>query len=379
LTNIVAVAAGNTHSVALRDDGTVWTWGGNATGQLGDGTTTTRFTPTMVAGLSGVSRIAAGFDFTLAVESHGAAGGHAWAWGNNAAGQLGDGSRLRRLSPVQIDGIGPVVAIAGGRDFSVATTADGTVWGWGLNDYGQLGDGTITDRLTPVRAAMLTGAWIVTAGRWHAAAMTDDGHVWAWGNNTWQQLGDGSNSAQSIPQPVVGLIGDLTLAAGDYYMIAVEPTGAVMAWGGNGWNQLGDGTGTQRALPVSVSGLSLVNNAWLVGDQDADTLPTWREYLIGTDPLNADSTGSGLGDRVLAESGYRAANSDLDGDGLSNTVETALGTDPFNADSDGDGVADALDAFPLDPTRHLPLASNPLDHTPPVITLIEPIGARRIP
>jgi hypothetical protein len=153
----------------------------------------------------------------------------------------------------------------------------------------------------------------------------------------------------------------------------------VKAWGTNSWNELGDGTTVPRGQPMPVSGLSLVTNTWLTGDQDADGLPTWREYLLGTDPLNADTTKSGLGDRVLVESGHLAPNTDLDGDGLTNAQEIALGTDPFNADTDGDGVPDGIDCFPLDPTRSACLVSNPTDHTPPVITLIEPTTARRIP
>jgi hypothetical protein len=81
----------------------------------------------------------------------------------------------------------------------------------------------------------------------------------------------------------------------------------------------------------------------------------------------------------LLESGYQAAHADLDGDGVANAAELQLGTDPFNADTDGDGVADGLDAVPLDPTRSQPLPSDPTDHIPPVITLIEPVGARRLP
>ncbi len=229
-----------------------------------------------------------------------------------------------------------------------------------------------------MRVAPLAGAFAVSAGRLHAVAITDDGRVWAWGSDSSFQLADGSGLAHSFPQPVLGLTGDLAIAAGHFYTLAVQPDGSVQAWAANGNGQLGDGTTTSRATPVSVSGLSLASNTWLMGDQDGDSLPTWREYLIGTDPLNADSTGSGLGDRVLAASGLRAANSDIDGDGLSNAAEVALGTDPFNPDTDGDGVPDGADAFPLDPTRWQPLTANPNDHVPPVITLIEPIGARRI-
>jgi alpha-tubulin suppressor-like RCC1 family protein len=378
LSNIVAVAAGDAHSVALRADGTVWTWGGNAKGQLGDGTTTTRATPAMIAGLSGVTRIAAGYDFTLAIESDGTSGGRVWAWGNNAYGQLGDGSRITRLAPVQTNTIANAVTISGGLAFSLATTGDGTVWAWGQNGLGQLGDGTFTDRLTPVRVAPLADAFRVSAGMNHAVAVTRDGRVWSWGDASSDQLADGSTVSHNFPQPVLGLSGDLAIAAGFFYTLSVEPGGGVMAWGANTNGQLGDGTTTIRALPVSASNLSLVSNSWLLGDPDTDTLPTWREYLLGTDPLNADTTGSGIGDRVLAASGYTAANSDIDGDGLSNAQEVALGTDPFNPDTDGDGVIDSLDAFPLDPTRWQPLQSNPNDHVPPVITLIEPTNARRI-
>jgi hypothetical protein len=131
-------------------------------------------------------------------------------------------------------------------------------------------------------------------------------------------------------------------------------------------------------MPTTLPGFSVVANAWLVTDADHDGLPTWREYLLGTDPLNADTSGSGIGDAVLVASGKLAANSDADGDGLTNAQEIALGTDPFNPDTDGDGVPDGLDCFPLDKTRSACLVADPNDHTPPVITLIEPTTARRI-
>src|SRR5581483_2640149 len=109
LSGITAVAAGETHSLALKNDGTVWTWGGNTSGQLGDGTTTDRATPTMIAGLNGVIAIAAGRDFSFAVESDGASGGRVWAWGNNTSGALGDGSQVTRVRPVEVEGLTSVI------------------------------------------------------------------------------------------------------------------------------------------------------------------------------------------------------------------------------------------------------------------------------
>ena len=277
LTHIIAVAAGRMHSVALRDDGTVWTWGGNGTGQLGDGTTTMRATPAMIAGLSGVTRIAAGYDDSFAIEGQGAVGGRLWAWGNNASGQLGDGTHLSRKAPVEVSALSNVIAIAGGDTMGIAATADGAVWTWGYNGTGQLGDNSTSDWLTPVQVPTLTGAVAVAAGRLHATAITDDGHVWTWGNEGWHQLGEVNGVDRHYPLFVAGLLGDLALSAGPLHTMVVEPGGGVKAWGSNGWNELGDGTTIPRDQPMPVSGLSLVTNTWLTGDQDADGLPTWRD------------------------------------------------------------------------------------------------------
>jgi alpha-tubulin suppressor-like RCC1 family protein len=379
LTNMVTVAAGKTHSLALRNDGTVWTWGSNSTGELGDGTTTERATPAMIAGLGGVIRIAAGPNFSLSIESDGTTAGRVWTWGNNAYGQLGDGSVVSRSIPVAVNGLANAVAIAGGLNFAVAADANGAVWAWGQNQYGQLGDATLTDRLAPVAVAPLTGAFNVSAGDLFAVALTNDGGVWAWGGNNFGQLGDGMGVDHNFPSPVATLSGALAVSAGDYHAIVVQPDGTVWTWGLNSWSQLGDGSTTWHPTPVAASGLSLVSNAWLTGDADGDDVVTWREYLFGTDPLNADTSGSGVGDRVLFLSGGNGANSDIDGDGIPNAVELLIGTDPFNADSDGDGTSDGQDAFPLDRTGWLPLSSDPNDHTPPVITLTEPTNAVPVP
>lgn len=155
-----AISSGYWHTVALRSDGTVWTWGGNFSGQLGDGTMTLRTVPTPVSGLTGVSAISAGWQHTVALRSDGTV----LAWGDNHWGQLGDDTTTAHLSPVRVSGLTGVTAIsAGGWHFTVALRHDGTVWAWGNNAFGLLGDGTTTNRLTPhdtgFKLRQELGAW----------------------------------------------------------------------------------------------------------------------------------------------------------------------------------------------------------------------------
>jgi len=139
LLNVVQVFSSNYHSLSLRGDGTVWAWGYNSYGQLGDGTTTTRPTPVQVSGLTGVQAIAGGYNYSLALKEDGTV----WAWGDNYYGQLGDGTTTARLTPVQVSGLTGVQAIAGGYCHGLALRGGGTVWAWGRNNIGQLGDGRV--------------------------------------------------------------------------------------------------------------------------------------------------------------------------------------------------------------------------------------------
>ena len=146
----VTVAAGYYHSAAIRSDGTLWAWGLNGNGQLGDGTTTNSSTPVQIGSDTNWASVAAGFNYTMAIRTDGTL----WGWGHNAFGRLGDSSTTRRTSPVPI-GTCEFNVIAGGWHFSAAIQADGSLWAWGRNNYYQIGDGTHEYRLSPVRISDL--------------------------------------------------------------------------------------------------------------------------------------------------------------------------------------------------------------------------------
>ncbi len=375
---MVAVAAGFDHSLVLRRDGTVWAFGVNAYGQLGDGTTTTRTSAVRVVGLSGVTSIAAGDGFSLAVQGDGAGAGLVWAWGKNTAGQLGDGSTLTRLIPVRVIGIADAAQVAANQDFAVARLADGTVKAWGSNAYAQLGDFSGGYSAIPIGIPAVTDITFITTGLRHSLAIDMDGRTWGWGNNLSGQLGTQNYSGAigaGAPQLVPTAVASFGAAGGWQHTLVLRADGSVWASGNLSANGLG---GTQVNALTQIPNLSLVSNASLFDDADQDGLLGWQEYLAGTDPLAVDSNGNGLSDLVDVRRRSQSADPDDDGDGVPNVVEIAQGTDPFRADTDGDGVSDLTDAYPLDPTRSQAPAPDPNDTTPPTITLTRPSNARPV-
>ncbi len=250
LTNVTAIAAGFDFSLALKSDGTVWGWGFNSSGQLGNSTTTNSSTPVQVNSILGVATaIAAGFDHSVAITNLGVV----WMWGNNSKGQLGNATTTNSSIPIQ--GSNNALAISAGNQFTVAlfnNNLSTALFAWGINSTGQLGNGTNIDSLVPLQVSLL-GAIAVSSGSDHSLALRGDGTTWAWGNNNNGQLGDGTTTARWTPVQVSGLSGGQGVSAGYQDSFASTTVGTVFAWGDNAFGQLGDGSTTDRLTPVAIT------------------------------------------------------------------------------------------------------------------------------
>jgi hypothetical protein len=252
LANVVDVSSGSTHTIALTADGRVWTWGtDNGAGQMGNGTTVANSSPTPVPGLTSITDVAAGWTHSLAVKD----GAEAFAWGSNDSGELGDGSTTGRLSPVALTTLGDVRAVDAGQHYSTALKADGTLWSWGSGQSGRLGNGTGGDRTTPGQVAGLAAVTAVSVGDEHSLAIKADGTTWAWGENANGELGDGTTASRSAPV-AVDADGSTSIAAGRTFSAAVRGGGATWSWGSDATGQLGNGTDTSRTRPGPVHGMA---------------------------------------------------------------------------------------------------------------------------
>ena len=354
LTDVVKIVAADSGSMALKDDGTVWTWGTGGSYVLGTGSTDDSYVPAQVMlengqPLTNVIAIAAGLTHRLAIT----ADGSVWAWGANWTGQLGDGTTddheypvviwaptaggaanksLSKVSTSPINGAAPVKAedVKAGIYHSLVLLSDGTVLAWGANWDGGLGTGDFDDRWSPTPVIAVDQVTAIAAGDYFSLATRSDGSAWAWGDDGAGQLGRDSDTTDwTTPAAIAGLTDVISIAGGGGHMLALGNAGQLWAIGSNEHGQLGTldfsaaiGAPVEAAMDFDGNGL----------------VDSWERSHFG--------------------SAGHDPKADDDGDGLTNAQEYALGTDPNNPDCDNDGVPDGQDGWPFNKVISTPAVPN---------------------
>ena len=377
--------------LVLRLDGSVWGWGANTAGQLGDGTNRERVRPVRIEGLDNITQI----DRSMALRSD----GQALTWGANSRGELGNGTTVGRLTPGVVPGLSGLIQIASGSQHRLALRSDGTVWAWGYNEFGQIGDGTTIDRLGPVQVPNLANIVWIAAGGNNSFAVRSDGTVWSWGYDWWAS---GTNTGKPESVPLQALVGGITRVAtsgsntlfltnsghvfgcgssnvgvGPWYgtpvpqqipelqgivevsanhgSVARDATGTVWRWGSSPTITSGIAT---PGLIKSASGLGLVYTdgtgvlwveptvppagLWQMATQVADVRLRVSALDTDRDGISDDWEIEHFGNLAVS------AADDTDGDGLANVQEFLRGTSPVDPNADGDLLPDAADEWPDD-------------------------------
>lgn len=253
-----AVSAGDPHTLALKTDGSLWGWGLNFFGNLGDGTNTTRLTPVRIGNDTDWVKISAGYIHSLGIKENGAL----YVWGDNSVGQVGVGTNINVNVPTKIGTANDwAEADAGGKGHTLAIKKDGTLWAWGANQQGQLGDGTNNETNVPVRIGNDTNWLKVSAGDSHSIALKSDGTLWTWGSDANGELGDGDiSTGRNVPLQI-GTDTDWTeIAGGRFFTHMLKSSGQLWAMGGNGSGQLGDNTNIPSTEPKQIG----TDEDWLV-------------------------------------------------------------------------------------------------------------------
>jgi alpha-tubulin suppressor-like RCC1 family protein len=252
--NWAFISAGNGHNVAIKTDGTLWAWGRNVDGQIGNGTAsaTSVNSPTQIGTGNAWAYVACGDEFTLALKSDNTL----WAWGDNLYGQIGNGASglsADVTSPTQIGG-SDWKSISAGTFHAVAIKNNNTLWAWGRNQFGQLGNNSIVDLYVPTAIGTDNDWESVSAAVTHTIATKNSGSLWTWGSNQFGQLGDNSIIDKLIPTNIAAITGCHIVSKGQQHSVIKKTDGSLWSWGGNTNGQLGDGTNVQSLIPTAVSG-----------------------------------------------------------------------------------------------------------------------------
>lgn len=268
------VSAGASHTLALKNDGTVWAWGSNTSGELGNNSTTSSSQPVQVMGgsspLAGIVAVAAGNNESFAVDAN----GNVWAWGLNTNGQLGIGTAVNATTATQVASLAGIVGIASAQHHILALKNDGTVMSWGSNTSGQLGNGS-TDAWVaqPVQVMAEPSGYLraivaVAAGDHHSLAIDEPGTVWAWGGNLQGQLGNGDVTLAQRTKAVSVFTNAVAISAGPMNSFGLKSDGTTWAWGNNTMGELGNGT-ISPATPVTPANLTPHQITMLSGSMSA--------------------------------------------------------------------------------------------------------------
>lgn len=280
-----SVNAGGFHTLATRSNNTLWVWGDNEYGQLGNGMITeNKYVPIQESDDQNWSSVSGGGNHTVAIKNN----NELWTWGYNYWGQHASGNRLHvTTTPIQVDSISSWLSLTTGFEYTAAIRDDYTLWTWGSNNYGQLGDGTREPYLAWLVQVGVDGDWAsVASGGWHTVAIKTTGTLWTWGRNHFGQLGHGTISGHNSTPAQVGTDGDWSRAgSSDFHTVAIKISGTLWAWGANTYGQLGDGTTDSNSTPEQIG-----TDSWLsvsasdyhtVAIRADDTLWAWGWNTYG--------------------------------------------------------------------------------------------------
>lgn len=285
LSGWLSISAGWKHTIAIKENGTLWGWGENSYGQVGDGTTIQRTSPVQIGVGTNWIGVATGYNFSLAIKSDGTL----WAWGENTYGELGDATTVSKSSPVQVGTANNWTTVTAGTDFSVGLKSDGTLWTWGRDNVGQQGTSYGGDRSSPGQVGVANTWTSISAGAQHVLALRSNGTLWSWGFNFNGQLGNGGSGGAIVPTQQGIVTNWVGLYASEANSHGIKSDGTRWSWGANSSGQLGDGTTTSKNAPTQMGALS----TWLV------LSPGWQQ----TTALKADGTYWGWGRNDIGQLG----------------------------------------------------------------------------
>lgn len=249
----VFVTAGWYTVFAIKSNGTLWAWGQNTYGKLGDGTQTNRNVPVQIGTDTNWQSVSSNSNNTVAIKTDGSL----WSWGGNLSGQVGDGTYTNRYAPVRIGTANNWVSVSVGNSHTLVKRSDNTIWVWGVGLNGQLGLATVNLKNVPTQIGTGTDWSQIEAGFSHSVAIKNDGTLWTWGYNANGQLGDNTTVNKNVPTQV-GTDTNWQKIKAYEHNLAVKTNGTLWAWGFNGGYQLGDNTLTNRLVPYQLTSVSNV-------------------------------------------------------------------------------------------------------------------------